>query len=100
MRKKHSKPILNRAQNSTFLALIRGVAAIASAASRSRGAVGLAGQRVVELKEDELKRPGQALMGKSGVGPSDSESARGWPDFVRGRPWCMSFSQLGLHGQS
>ena len=36
----------------------------------------------MELKEDELKRPGQALMGKSGVGPSDYESARGWPDFV------------------
>ena len=60
---------------------------------------GLVGQRVVELKEDELKRPGQALMGKSGVGPGDSESARGWPDSVRGRPRCVTSSQLGLHGQ-
>ena len=51
------------------------MAVTAAAASRSRGAVGLAGQRVLELKEDELKRPGQSLMGKSGVGPSDSESA-------------------------
>ena len=44
---------------------------------------GLAGQRVRELKEDELKRPGQALMGKSGLGLSDSESTRGWLDSVR-----------------
>ena len=43
---------------------------------------GLDGQRVLELKEDELKRPGQALMGKSRVGPGDSVSARGWPDSV------------------
>ena len=54
---------------------------------------------MLELKEDELKRPGQALMGKSGVGPGDFESARGWPDSVRGRPRCVSTSQLGLHGQ-
>ena len=51
---------------------------------------GLAGQ--VELKEDELKRPEQALMGKSGVGSGDSESARGWPDSVRGRPRCVTSS--------
>ena len=51
------------------------------------------------LKEDELKRPRQALMGKSWVGPSDSESARGWPYSVRGQPRCVSFSRLGLHGQ-
>ena len=38
---------------------------------------GLARQRVLELKEDEPKRPGQALMGKSRVGPGDSESAQG-----------------------
>ena len=37
---------------------------------------------MLELKEDELKRPGQALMGKSGVGPGDSEPAQGWPDSV------------------
>ena len=36
---------------------------------------GLAGLRVLELKENDLKRPGQALMGKSGVGPGDFESA-------------------------
>ena len=60
---------------------------------------GLAGQRVLELKEDELKRPEQALMGKSGVGPGDSESAQGWPDSVRGRPRCVSSSQLRLYGQ-
>ena len=34
----------------------------------------LAGQRVLKLEEDELKRPGQALMRKSGAVPSDSES--------------------------
>ena len=55
---------------------------------------------MLELKEDELKRPRQALMGKLRVGPSDTESARGWPDSVRGWPRCVSFSQLGLHGQS
>ena len=60
---------------------------------------GVAGQTVLELKEDELKRPGQALMGKSGKGPSDSKSAQGWIDSVRGRPRCVSSSQLGLHGQ-
>ena len=54
---------------------------------------------MMELKADELKRPGQALMGKSGVGSGDSKSARGWPDFLRGRPRCVSSSQLGLHGQ-
>ena len=53
---------------------------------------GLAGQRVLKLKEDELKRPGQALMGKSGAGPGDSESARGWPQ-------CVSSSQLRQLGQ-
>ena len=47
---------------------------------------------MLELKEDELKRPGQALMGKSGVGPGDFESARGWPDSVRGRPRFVSSS--------
>ena len=35
----------------------------------------LAGQRVMALLEDELKRPGHAMMGKSEVGPGDSESA-------------------------
>ena len=67
---------------------------------------GLARLRVMELKEDELKRPRQALMGKSRVGPSDSESARGWPDSVRVWHWserrrsrCVSSSHLGLHGQ-
>ena len=59
---------------------------------------GFAGQRVLELKEDEPKRPGQALMGKSGVGSGDSESRQGWPDSVRGRPRCTSSSQLGLLG--
>ena len=54
---------------------------------------------MLELKEDEPKRTGQALMGKSGVGPGDSESVRGWPDYVRGRPRYTSSSQLGLHGQ-
>ena len=38
---------------------------------------GLAGQRVLALLEDELKRPGHAMMGKLEVGPGDSESARG-----------------------
>ena len=61
---------------------------------------GFVGQRVLELKEDELKRPGQALMGKSGVGPGDSEAAQGWPDSMQGRPRCASSSQRGLHGQS
>ena len=51
---------------------------------------GLVGQ--VEMKEDELKRLGQALMGKSGVGPDDFESARGWPDSMRGRPRCLTSS--------
>ena len=46
----------------------------------------------MKLKEDELKRPGQALMGKLGVGPGDSKSARGWPDSMRGRPRCVSSS--------
>ena len=45
----------------------------------------------------DLKRPRQALMGKSGVGGGDSEFARGWPDSVRGRPRCVSSSWLGLH---
>ena len=48
---------------------------------------GLAGQRVLALSEDELKRLGQALMGKSKVGLSDSESALGWPDSVRAWHW-------------
>ena len=38
-------------------------------------------------------------MGKLGVDPGDFESARGWPDYVRGWPRCTSSSQLGLHGQ-
>ena len=59
---------------------------------------GLAGQRVLELKEDELKRSRQALMGKSGVGPGDSVFARGWLDFMQGWPRYVSSSQLGLHG--
>ena len=54
---------------------------------------------MLELKGDELKRPGQALVGKSRVGPGDSESAQGWLDSVRARPRCASSSQLGLHGQ-
>ena len=33
---------------------------------------------VLLLLEDELKRPRQALMERSEVGPCDSESARGW----------------------
>ena len=60
---------------------------------------GLVGLRVLELKKDELKRLGQALIGKSGVGLGDSQSARGWLDYVRGLPRCLSFSHLGLHGQ-
>ena len=36
---------------------------------------GLAGQWGLALLEEELKRPRQALMGKSEVGSSDSESA-------------------------
>ena len=47
---------------------------------------------MLELKEDEPKRLGQALMGKSGVGPGDSESTRGWPDSVRGWPRSTSSS--------
>ena len=54
---------------------------------------------MLELKEDELKRPGQALMGKSGVGLGDFEYAQGCSDFVRGRPRCVSSSQLRLHEQ-
>ena len=61
---------------------------------------GFARQKVLEIKKDEPKRPGQALMGKSRVGLGDSESAQGWPDSVRGWPQCASSSQLGLHGQS
>ena len=38
-------------------------------------------------------------MGKSGVGLGDFVFSRGWPDSVRGRPQCVSSSQLGLHGQ-
>ena len=38
---------------------------------------GLVGQRVLALLEDELKRPGQAMMGKSEVGLGDFESTRG-----------------------
>ena len=53
----------------------------------------------MELKKDELKRPGQALMGKSGVGSGEFKSARGWPDSVQGRPRCVTSSQLRLHGQ-
>ena len=67
---------------------------------------GLAGQRVLALLEGELKRHGQALMGKLEVGPGDSESARGWPDSVqawrcseRRQPWCVSSSQLRLYRQ-
>ena len=47
---------------------------------------GLVGQRVLALLEDELKRLGQAMMGKSEVGLGDFESARGWPDYVM--VWC------------
>ena len=36
---------------------------------------GLAGQGVLALLKDELKRPGQTLVGKSEVSLSDSESA-------------------------
>ena len=36
---------------------------------------GLAGQWVLALVEEELKRPRQVLMGKSEVGLGDSESA-------------------------
>ena len=43
---------------------------------------GLAGQRVLELKEDDPKRPRQAMMGKSRVGLGDSESTQGWADSV------------------
>ena len=33
---------------------------------------------VLLLLEDELKRPGQALVERSEAGPGDSESVRGW----------------------
>ena len=36
---------------------------------------GLANKWVLALLEEELKRPGQVLMGKSEVGPGDIESA-------------------------
>ena len=38
---------------------------------------------MLSLLEEEIERPGQVLMGKSEVGPSDSESALGWPDSMR-----------------
>ena len=43
---------------------------------------GLAGQGVLALLKDELKRPKQALMGKSEVGLGNAESARGWPNYM------------------
>ena len=38
---------------------------------------GLAGQKALGLKKSELKRPGQAPMYKSRVGPGNSRFARG-----------------------
>ena len=40
---------------------------------------------LLALLEDELKSPEQALVERSKVGLGDSESARGWHDFVLAR---------------
>ena len=40
---------------------------------------------LLALLEDELKRPGQALVERSEVGPGDSESAPGWRGYVRAK---------------
>ena len=69
------------------------MAATAAAASTSREATGAG------LLEGELKRPGQALMGRSEVGPGDSVSTREYPDSVRVRPQYASSSQPVLYGQ-
>ena len=59
------------------------MAATATTASKLIEAIG-DGQAVgVVSARGGLERHGQALMGKSEVGPSDSESALGWPDSIR-----------------
>ena len=62
---------------------------------------------LLALLEDELRRPEQALVERSKIGPGDSESARGWRGYVRARRWfeqrqplCVSFFQLRLYRQS
>ena len=58
-----------------------------------------------EVLEDEMGRPGQALMKGSRVGLGESISARGWHCSERARlwseqrrPWCMPSSLLGSMG--
>ena len=60
-----------------------------------------------ELLEDELGRPGQALMKGFEVGPGDSVSARGWHCSEQAwlwseqrRPRCVPSSLLRQYGQS
>ena len=45
------------------------------------------GWLLLTLQEDELKRPGQALVERSEVSLGDSESTRGWRGSVRARLW-------------
>ena len=42
---------------------------------------------LLAMLEDELKRPEQALVERSKVGPCDSESAQGWGGSLRARRW-------------
>ena len=73
------------------------MAATVAAASRSRGVVrvGWAGG----TEGGRIEESWASTDGEIGGSPGDSESARGWPDSVRGRPRCMTSSQIGLHGQ-
>ena len=61
---------------------------------------------MLALLEDEMKRPGQALMERSEVSLGGFEFAQGWRDSTqawcwseRRRPLCVSSSQLWLYRQ-